>query len=83
MAKAPTPATSVRAPGPPPLPIPPHHEAIYAKATIEENEFGKYICIPLVNTDPFGFEKKRKGIYRCKYCRSEQVSLSAWDALGI
>ena len=81
MAKAPTPAnsrTSITAvvgyevSGPPPLTLPPHHQPNYERATIEEDEFGKYVCIPLVDTDPFGFEKKKKGVYKCKFCRSEQ-----------
>ena len=63
--------------GPPPLQLPPHHKPAYDKATIEEDEHGKYICVPLIDTDPFGFEKKRKQAYRCKYCHSERVSLSA------
>ena len=87
MAKAPTPATSktsitavvgVRVPGPPPLPLPPHHEPIYSRASIEEDEYGKYICIPLVNTDPYGFEDKipRRLVEdgSCPLCRSIDVS---------
>ena len=67
--------------GPLPIQIPPHHEMAFEKASVEEDEHGKYVCIPLVNTDPFGFERKRRE-YKCKYCHTEQVSLSAWDALG-
>ena len=87
MAKAPTPAnsrTSVTAvvgyevSGPPPLPLPPHHKAVYDQASIEEDDQGKFICIPLVNTDPFGFERKRRNVdWKCKYCHNEKVSLSA------
>ena len=87
MAKAPTPANSrtsvtavvgYRVSGPPPLPLPPHHQPIYEKATIEEDEYGKYVCIPLVNTDPYGFEEKipRRLVEdgACPLCRSIDVS---------
>ena len=58
-----------------PIQLPPHHEMNLDKASIESGEHGKYLCIPLVNTDPFGFERKRRGEWRCKYCHKEKVSL--------
>ena len=63
-----------------PLPLPPHHKAVYEQATIEEDDRGRFIRIPLENTDPFGFERKRRKDWRCKYCHNEKVSLSVWDA---
>ena len=63
-----------------PINIPPHHELAYDKASVEKDEHGMYVCIPLVNTDPYGFEKKRRGEFRCKFCHSGKVSLSAYDA---
>ena len=57
-----------------PIQLPPHHEMAFEKASIEHDEHGKYVCIPLIDKDPFGFERKRKE-YKCKYCHSKQVSL--------
>ena len=65
-----TPSTPVS--GPPPLPLPPHHKAVYDQATIEEDDRGRFIRIPLENTDPFGFERKRRKDWRCKYCHNEK-----------
>ena len=86
MAKAPTPSTSKTSTtavvgypvhGPPPCPLPPHHRPEFSRASVEQDDLGKFLRIPLVDTDPFGFERKRRGMYRCKYCHSEKVSLSA------
>ena len=63
--------------GPLPIQIPPHHELAYQQATVEQDDHGKFVCIPLIDIDPYGFERKRRSDYRCKYCHSEQVSLSA------
>ena len=60
-----------------PMKLPPHHKAVYEEATVQEDDHGKFLCIPLINTDPFGFERKKKGEWRCKYCHKEKVSLDA------
>ena len=64
--------------GPLPIKLPPHHRPAYQEATVQEDDQGKFICIPLINTDPYGFErKKRLATYKCKFCHSEKVSLGA------
>ena len=64
--------------GPLPIELPPNHRPAYQQATVQEDDQGKFICIPLIDTDTYGFRrKKRLAEYRCKFCHSEKVSLSA------
>ena len=73
-----TPSTPVAEPLP--FPLPPHHKAVFKQATMEEDDRGRFIRIPLENTDPNGFERKRRKDWKCKFCRNEKVSLSGWNA---